>query len=104
MSNDTGGTDNAIAQKSAQKTKRPRMFKVLLHNDHYTTMDFVVEVLEMVFGKSGNESVQIMLSVHHTGFGVAGVYAAAIAETKIATVRSMASDQGFPLKCSMEPA
>lgn len=83
--------------------KRPPMFKVLLHNDHYTTMDFVVEVLRDIFHKGMVEAVNIMLSVHKSGTGVAGVYAAEVAETKIDQVHKLAEKKGFPLKCSMEP-
>jgi ATP-dependent Clp protease adaptor protein ClpS len=83
--------------------KRPPLFKVLLHNDHYTSMDFVVEVLRDIFNKGMVEAVQIMLSVHKSGVGIAGVFTAEIAETKIDQVHKRAEDQGFPLKCSMEP-
>ncbi|SHJ29450.1 ATP-dependent Clp protease adaptor protein ClpS [Desulfatibacillum alkenivorans DSM 16219] len=79
------------------------MFKVLLHNDDYTTMEFVVGVLQRVFNKSVPEATRIMLNVHNRGVGVAGVYTAEVAETKIETVHSMAQADGFPLKCSMEP-
>lgn len=83
--------------------KKPPMFKVLLHNDHYTTMDFVVEVLRGVFNKPMLEAMHIMLSVHRSGIGIAGVYPAEVAETKIDRVHKMAKENGFPLKCSMEP-
>ena len=86
------------------EVRPPSLYKVLLHNDHYTTMEFVVEVLEQVFGKSESEAIQIMLSVHRTGIGVCGVYSYEIAETKVSTVRRMAEDEGFPLMCSLEPA
>jgi ATP-dependent Clp protease adaptor protein ClpS len=79
------------------------MFKVLLHNDHYTTMEFVVDVLEQVFAKPMADAVNIMLNVHNNGVGIAGVYAAEIAETKIDRVHELAHKQGFPLRCSMEP-
>ena len=80
----------------------PRRFKVLLHNDHYTTMEFVVEVLEVIFGRSRVEATSIMLHVHRNGKGLAGVFTREIAETKIAQVHSLARDNGFPLKCDME--
>jgi ATP-dependent Clp protease adaptor protein ClpS len=83
--------------------KRPPMFKVLLHNDHYTSMDFVVDVLKYIFHKAEAEAERIMLDVHQNGVGVAGVYAAEIAETKIDHVHKQAEKKGFPLKCSMEP-
>ncbi len=83
--------------------KRPPRYKVLLHNDHYTTMDFVVEVLRDIFQKGMVEAVNIMLSVHKSGVGLAGVYAAEVAEAKIDRVHQLAEKKGFPLKCSMEP-
>lgn len=96
-------TRESIAVRTERKTVLPPLFKVLLHNDHYTTMEFVVEVLESVFRKSGPDAVRIMLNVHEEGIGVAGVYISEIAETKIASVHSHAREQGFPLRCSMEP-
>lgn len=89
--------------KPRDEVKPPRLHKVLLHNDDFTTQDFVVAVLQTVFKKPRLEAVKIMLSVHHQGIGVAGVYPAEIAETKVATVHTLARDNGFPLKCSMEP-
>lgn len=85
------------------KPPKPPQYKVLLHNDHYTTMEFVVDILEHVFQKSQTAAIQIMLDVHQNGIGTAGVYPAEIAETKVDRVHSMARDQGFPLRCSMEP-
>jgi ATP-dependent Clp protease adaptor protein ClpS len=83
-------------------SKEPPMYKVLLHNDDYTTMDFVVELLITIFHKSFEEATQIMLSVHRSGVGVCGTYTYEIAETKVETVHELASQRGFPLKCSME--
>ncbi|MCX8063730.1 MAG: ATP-dependent Clp protease adaptor ClpS [Candidatus Hydrogenedentes bacterium] len=85
------------------KTDLPKLYKVLLHNDHYTTMDFVVYILQSVFNKSHDEAVRIMLKVHHEGIGVAGLYIRSIAETKVATVHKLAKDNGFPLRCSISP-
>lgn len=101
----TSSVKPAVKPKPRPKedVKRPRRYKVLLHNDHYTTMDFVVLVLQAVFGKPFDEAMRIMLSVHHTGLGVAGVYTRSVAETKVDTVHAMARQRGFPLKCSMEP-
>ncbi|MCH7910456.1 MAG: ATP-dependent Clp protease adaptor ClpS [Candidatus Hydrogenedentes bacterium] len=96
-------TKESIAVKTEKKIQPPSMHKVLLHNDHYTTMEFVIDILESIFAKPGAEAVRIMLNVHEKGVGVAGVYTADIAETKIVSVRSRAQDQGFPLKCTMEP-
>jgi ATP-dependent Clp protease adaptor protein ClpS len=80
----------------------PPMYKVVLLNDDYTTMDFVIEVLKYVFQKSEEEANRIMLNVHHNGFGVCGLYPLEIAETKVEMVDSLARERGFPLKCSME--
>jgi ATP-dependent Clp protease adaptor protein ClpS len=86
-----------------KKLKRPVLYKVLFHNDNYTTREFVVDVLKEVFHKSESEAVQIMLHVHYNGFGVAGVYTYEVAETKIRTVEAAARKNGFPLRLSMEP-
>jgi len=80
----------------------PQQYKVLLHNDHYTTMDFVVQVLETIFNKPPAEATQIMLSVHKKGIGICGIYPAEIAETKVAMVHHIAQQHHYPLKCSME--
>jgi ATP-dependent Clp protease adaptor protein ClpS len=86
-----------------RKVKRPRMYRVLLHNDDYTTREFVVEVLMTVFHHSESDAVRIMLHVHHNGLGVAGVFTREIAETKIAIVERMAREREYPLRLSMEP-
>ena len=86
----------------AERTKEPPMYRVLLHNDDYTSMDFVVEVLMFVFGKSAEEATRIMLSVHRQGVGVCGVFTREIAETKVETVHSLAREREYPLKSSME--
>ena len=78
------------------------MYRVLLHNDDYTTMEFVVEVLVHIFRKTIEDATRIMLNVHEQGVGVCGVYTFEVAETKVDTVHSIARDHGFPLKCSME--
>ncbi|PIE71963.1 MAG: ATP-dependent Clp protease adapter ClpS [Deltaproteobacteria bacterium] len=83
-------------------TAEPPMFKVLLHNDDYTTMDFVVEILMTVFQKSLEEATRIMLSVHHHGIGMCGIYVFEVAETKVDTVMHRAAAEQFPLKCTME--
>lgn len=80
----------------------PIRYKVLLHNDDYTSMEFVVYVLKRVFSKSEAEAIQIMLNVHRNGKGVCGVYTAEVAETKVALVRQLAQKEGNPLKCTME--
>ena len=79
-------------------------YKVLLHNDDYTTKEFVVQILQYVFHKEQTEAVQIMLHVHKKGIGVAGVYTYEIAETKVALVEDLARQHEYPLKCTMEEA
>lgn len=92
----------AVSVKERLEVTTPPMYRVFLLNDDYTTMDFVVHMLEMVFHKTPPEAVRIMLHVHKNGKGLAGVYAREIAETKIDTVQRLASERGFPLKCGME--
>ena len=82
--------------------REPPLYRVILHNDDYTTMDFVVMILRSVFDKSKEDATRIMLNVHHRGRGIAGVYTREIGETKIAIVHGMARDNQFPLKCSLE--
>ena len=103
MADTTRQTGGAVLERTADKTKEPPLFKVVLHNDHYTTMDFVVEVLELVFHKSPAEAHRIMMSVHIQGRGLCGVYPHEIAETRVAVVHDMARQRGFPLKASVEP-
>jgi len=87
---------------SEEQVREPEMYKVLLHNDDYTTMDFVVEVLMTVFSKEFQEATRIMLDVHRKGVGLCGVYTYEIAETKVETVHALARENGYPLKCTME--
>jgi len=94
--------DEHTLTKDREETQTPRLFKVLLHNDDYTTMDFVVEVLKRVFRKTQPEAMHIMLSVHHKGTGIAGVYSREVAEMKINQVHSLAREHEHPLRCSME--
>ena len=82
----------------------PEMYQVLLHNDDYTTMEFVVHVLMQVFRKSIEEATRIMLNVHERGVGICGHYIFEVAETKVETVTRMARENGYPLKCTMEKA
>jgi len=102
-----GGQDTkeerGVALKEREKTKKPPMYKVLLHNDDYTTREFVVMVLEGVFHKSEAEATRIMMFVHNNGVGVAGIYTFQVAETKIAKTLSLARRYEFPLQLSMEP-
>jgi ATP-dependent Clp protease adaptor protein ClpS len=96
-------TGGEILERTRQDTKRPELFKVLLLNDDYTTMDFVVEILESVFNKAPAEAYRIMMAVHHQGQGLCGVYPFEVAETKVATVVDLARNNGFPLRAAMEP-
>lgn len=89
--------------RTDKKLKKPPLYKVLLHNDNYTTREFVVQVLKEVFHKSETDAVQIMLHVHYNGIGVAGVYTYDVAETKVKTVEALAQQNEFPLRASMEP-
>jgi ATP-dependent Clp protease adaptor protein ClpS len=97
------GTGEDVAVKRRQKTARPQMYKVLLHNDDYTTMEFVVTVLKDVFNKNHRDAFRIMLNVHQNGIGLCGVYTNEVAETKVDAVHKRAQESGFPLRCSMEP-
>lgn len=97
-------TDSKIRPRISNETNEnhPPMYKVLLHNDDYTTMDFVVDILIRVFGKSLEKATQIMLNVHNKGKAVCGIYPREIAETKVQTVHNLAGGKGFPLKSTME--
>lgn len=97
-------TGEKVQERTRVQPKTPDLYKVVLLNDDYTTMDFVVNVLETVFQKSPAEAFQIMMLVHKTGRGIAGVYPWEVAETKIETVTSLAREAGFPLKAVSEPA
>jgi ATP-dependent Clp protease adaptor protein ClpS len=94
--------DDAVITESKQKVEKPPLYKVLLHNDNYTTMDFVVVILITVFHHSEGDAIRIMLQVHHKGMGVAGVFTHEIAETKVAQVTELAKEHEFPLLCTME--
>ena len=96
--------DHEVVTETEKKLKRPPLYKVLLHNDDYTTKEFVVQILQYVFHKEPTEAVQIMLHVHKKGIGVAGVYPYELAETKVALVESLARQHEYPLKCTMEEA
>jgi ATP-dependent Clp protease adaptor protein ClpS len=85
-----------------EELAEPPMYRVLLLNDDYTTMDFVVDVLMSVFQKTAGEATQIMLNVHRSGVGICGIYSFEVAETKVETVHALAREKGYPLKCTME--
>ena len=89
--------------RSDQKLERPRLWRVLLHNDDYTTQEFVVWVLETIFRKPPGEAFAIMMSVHRSGLGLAGVYTRDIAETKLKATRDVAEEHEYPLLVTMEP-
>ncbi len=93
-----GKEDSDVAAELGE----PRLYRVLLHNDHFTTMEFVIEVLEKIFHKTASEATSIMLAVHKTGVGVCGVYPFEIAETRVRLVETFARKVGFPLLCTME--
>ena len=96
-------TGAATELERPTKLQTPPQYRVLLHNDDYTTRDFVVWLLKAVFGKEEADAVAIMLLVHNTGLGVAGVYTFQVAETKVEQVRQLAERNEFPLLCTMEP-
>ena len=95
--------DVLTESRTEQKLERPRLWRVLLHNDDYTTQDFVVWVLESIFHKARGEAFAIMMSVHRSGLGVAGVYTHDVAETKLKATRQLAEEHEFPLLVTMEP-
>jgi ATP-dependent Clp protease adaptor protein ClpS len=97
------GEELPVAE-SEEKTEEPPLFKVLLHNDDYTTMDFVVHVLQTIFNMPENQAIQVMLNVHVKGIGIAGVYTYEVAEMKVAKTTAMAREQEFPLLATIEKA
>ena len=96
--------DEAPVAESEEKTEEPSLFKVLLHNDDYTTMEFVVWILESVFNMPEEQAIQVMLNVHLRGVGVAGLYTYEVAEMKVEKTIALAREQEFPLLATMEPA
>lgn len=98
-----GEQDGQIVTEPDHKTKKPRRYKVLLLNDDYTTMEFVVMVLMNVFHHEHEAAVEVMLHVHHQGAGVAGIYPFEVAETKASKAEELARQQEFPLRCGLEP-
>jgi ATP-dependent Clp protease adaptor protein ClpS len=97
-----GGAIGQIVTKPRDKTQKPSMYKVMLLNDDYTPMEFVVHVLERFFGKSQEDATRIMLHVHNHGVGICGVYTYEIAETKVTQVMDFARQHQHPLQCTME--
>jgi ATP-dependent Clp protease adaptor protein ClpS len=99
---DSGGPVHGVVTETKPKTKKPSLYRVLMLNDDYTPMEFVVHVLERFFAKSRDEATQIMLHVHQKGVGVCGVFTYEIAETKVSQVIDFAQQHQHPLQCTME--
>jgi ATP-dependent Clp protease adaptor protein ClpS len=104
MTKRESGSGTETLSKERVKVKRPPMYRVILLNDDFTTMDFVVSVLENIFKKPPAEAVRIMMQVHKEGQGVCGLYPRQIAEAKIIQVHERAKSEGYPLRCTMEEA
>ncbi|MCL4475810.1 MAG: ATP-dependent Clp protease adapter ClpS [Nitrospirae bacterium] len=102
MSRNGAKTGEELEVRTRREVKSPALYRVLLLNDDYTTMDFVVRILETVFHKPPAEATQIMLNVHKKGMAVCGVFTRDIAETKVSTVHELARGKGYPLMCIME--
>jgi ATP-dependent Clp protease adaptor protein ClpS len=102
MAENNNQREHSVVTEDSTEIKEPRMYKVLLHNDDYTSMEFVVAILETVFHKSPHDATEIMLNVHNEGIGIAGIYTREICETKISVVHQLAKKNEFPLRCSME--
>jgi len=96
------GTGTGIVAKTRPKTKKPSLYKVLLLNDDYTPMEFVVHILEKIFGKSGEDAFEIMMHVHRHGVGICGLFTFEVAETKVTQVIEFARRHQHPLQCTME--
>jgi ATP-dependent Clp protease adaptor protein ClpS len=94
--------EGELLTQTRRKVARPPKYKVLLYNDDYTPMEFVVAILENLFGKGPTEATQIMLAIHRTGLGIAGVYVQDVAETKVAAVHASAEQRGYPLRAGAE--
>ena len=104
MPKDDVEPDIGVVEKTESKTKleRPPLYRVLLHNDDFTPMEFVVFILQTIFGHGESEAVRIMLNVHRLGIGLAGVYTHEVAEMKVDKVTSLSQANEFPLLCTME--
>ena len=100
--NNNNGADTGVVTRVKSTTKKPSMYKVLLLNDDYTPMEFVVYVLERFFNKQSEEATQIMLHVHQRGVGICGVYSYEVAETKVTQVMDFALQNEHPLQCTLE--
>lgn len=100
---DSSSGDPGVAIADETKLEQPKMYKVLMHNDDYTTMEFVIHTLMKFFGKNYDEAHGIMLKVHHDGIGMCGIYTFEVAESKSAKVNKYSRGKGHPLKTSIEP-
>ncbi len=100
---DDGDIGVATQTKKKEQLKKPPLFRVLFHNDNYTTMEFVVLVLQAIFNKTESDAMAIMLNVHRTGYGVAGVYTHDIAQTKVEKTHALAKEAEYPLRLTIEP-
>jgi len=101
---DEGQTGGAVKERVLEKTKEPTLYRVVLLNDDYTPMQFVIDILEALFQKSPAEAYRIMMQVHLNGRGVGGIYPWEVAETKVDTLRSRAREAGHPLQATVEDA
>ena len=97
-----GGTDTGVITRTQPKTKKPSLYKVLLLNDDYTPMEFVIHVLERVFHMGSEDATRVMLHVHQNGVGVCGIFTSEVAETKVTQVMDLAGQHQHPLQCTME--
>jgi len=94
--------EGGLATETRKKVARPDKYKVLLYNDDFTPMEFVVMILQKIFGKGPSAATQIMLQIHRSGLGVAGVYLLEVAETKVSAVHKQAESRGYPLRAGLE--
>jgi ATP-dependent Clp protease adaptor protein ClpS len=97
-------TEGAIKERAETKSEDPKLYNVILLNDDYTTMEFVLQILETLFQKSPAEAYRIMMHVHRNGRGLAGVYTWEVAETKVETVTTLSREAGYPLRATIEDA
>ncbi len=102
MGSEDSGIQEGIIEEIDEETTEPPMYKVLIHNDDYTTKEFVVQILMAIFNKSMEEATQIMWKAHKTGIGLCGIFSYEVAETKVNVVTATAREHGFPLKTTME--
>jgi ATP-dependent Clp protease adaptor protein ClpS len=102
MSDAERRTDGDVLERTKPRVQEPIQYRVILHNDDYTTMDFVIEILESIFHKQPAEAFRLMMQVHTQGQAMCGIYPHEVAETKVGAVHDLAREHGFPLRASME--